>query len=67
MKRALALGYLHIDTAHTHANEGEVGHGTHDSGVDREDNFLFTKVRTSSISYEGVIRSTHETLKKLQT
>jgi 2,5-diketo-D-gluconate reductase B len=64
---ALALGYRHIDTAQMYANEGEVGRGIENSGVDREDIFLVTKVRTSSFSYDDVIYSTRESLKKLET
>ena len=67
MERALALGYRHVDTAQMYANEDEVGRGTRNSGVDREEVFLVTKVRTSSFSHDGVIRSTRESLKKLQT
>jgi diketogulonate reductase-like aldo/keto reductase len=67
VERALALGYRHIDTAQMYANEGEVGRGIRDSSVDREEIFLVTKVRTSSFSYDAVIRSTRESLKKLQT
>ncbi|HSK86670.1 MAG TPA: aldo/keto reductase [Rubrobacter sp.] len=64
---ALTLGYRHIDTAQMYANEGEVGHGIQRSGVDREDIFLVTKIRTSNFSYDDVIHSTHESLNKLQT
>ena len=67
VERALALGYRHIDTAQMYANESEVARGIQNSGVDREDVFLVTKVRTSSFSHSGVIRSTRESLKKLQT
>jgi len=67
VERALDLGYRHIDTAQIYANEGEVGRGIQNSGVDREEIFLVTKVWTSSFSYDDVIRSTHESLKKLQT
>jgi 2,5-diketo-D-gluconate reductase B len=67
MERALALGYRHVDTAQMYANEDEVGRGTRNSGVDREEVFLVTKVRTSSFSHDAVIRSTRESLKKLQT
>jgi 2,5-diketo-D-gluconate reductase B len=67
VERALALGYRHIDTAQMYANEGEVERGIQNSGVDREDIFLVTKVRTSSFSHDEVIYSTHESLKKLQT
>jgi 2,5-diketo-D-gluconate reductase B len=67
VERALALGYRHIDTAQMYANEGEVGRGIQNSGVDRGEIFLVTKVRTSSFSHDDVSRSTHESLKKLRT
>lgn len=67
VERALDLGYWHIDTAQIYANEDEVGRGIQNSGVDREEIFLVTKVWTSSFSYDGVIRSTRGSLKKLQT
>jgi 2,5-diketo-D-gluconate reductase B len=67
VERALALGYRHIDTAQIYANEDEVGRAIRNAGVDREEIFLVTKVWTSSFSYDDVIRSTHESLKKLQT
>jgi 2,5-diketo-D-gluconate reductase B len=67
VERALALGYRHVDTAQIYANEGEVGRGIRNSGVDREDVFLVTKVRTSRFSHDDVIRSTRESLEKLET
>ena len=67
VERALNLGYRHIDTAQMYANEGEVGRGIRNSGVDREEIFLVTKVRTSCFSHDNVLRSTRESLKKLQT
>ena len=67
VERALALGYRHIDTAQIYANEDKVERAIRNSGVDREDIFLVTKVWTSRFSYDDVIRSTHESLKKLQT
>jgi diketogulonate reductase-like aldo/keto reductase len=67
VERALALGYRHIDTAQMYANEGEVGRGMLNSGVERDEIFLVTKVRTSSFSHDGAISSTHESLKKLDT
>jgi 2,5-diketo-D-gluconate reductase B len=67
VERALDLGYRHIDTAQMYANEAEVGRGIQNSGVDREDIFLVTKVRTSNFSYDDVIRSTRQSLKKLHT
>jgi 2,5-diketo-D-gluconate reductase B len=67
VEHALALGYRHIDTAQMYANEGEVGRGVRNSDVGREEIFLVTKVSTSNFSRDKVIRSTRESLKKLQT
>jgi 2,5-diketo-D-gluconate reductase B len=50
-----------------YGNEREVGRGIRNSGVDREEIFLVTKVRTSSFSHDDVLRSTRESLKELQT
>ena len=41
---ALEVGYRHLDTATIYGNEGEVGRALADSGVDRDDVFLTTKV-----------------------
>ncbi len=67
VERALDLGYRHIDTAQIYANENEVGRGIRNSGVEREEIFLVTKVWTSSFSHDDAIRSSYESLKKLQT
>jgi 2,5-diketo-D-gluconate reductase B len=67
VEHALALGYSHLDTAQMYANEGDVGRGIRNSEVGREDVFLVTKVSTSNFSHDSVIRSTRESLKKLQT
>jgi 2,5-diketo-D-gluconate reductase A len=44
MRRALDLGYRHIDTATAYDNEAEVGRAVRDSAVDRADVFLTTKL-----------------------
>ncbi len=67
VERALALGYRHIDTAQMYGNEAEVGRGIRNSDVDRQDIFLVTKVWPSDFSHENVIRTTHESLRKLHT
>src|SRR5438045_6108786 len=41
---ALSTGYRHIDTATTYGNETEVGRALRDSGVDRADVFVTTKL-----------------------
>jgi diketogulonate reductase-like aldo/keto reductase len=44
VRRALATGYRHIDTATMYANEEEVGLAVRDSGLRREEVFLTTKL-----------------------
>ena len=63
----LSVGYRHIDTAQMYGNEAEVGRGMEDSGVDREEIFLTTKVWPSDFAHERVISKTRESLKKLRT
>jgi 2,5-diketo-D-gluconate reductase B len=65
--RALSMGYRHLDTAQMYGNEAEVGRGIEDSGVDREEIFLTTKVWSSDFARDRVIQKTRESLKKLRT
>ena len=65
--RALSMGYRHVDTAQMYGNEAEVGRGIGDSGIDREEIFLTTKVWPSDFAHDRVIRKTRESLKKLRT
>ncbi len=44
---ALAAGYRHLDTATMYGNEAEVGQAVRDSGIDRAEVFLTTKIRPS--------------------
>ena len=52
VKAALAAGYRHIDTAAAYGNEGSVGRGLVESGVDRKDVFVTTKPGTASAGDE---------------
>jgi diketogulonate reductase-like aldo/keto reductase len=47
VRAALSVGYRHIDTATMYANEAEVGQALADSGLDRADVFVTTKIRPS--------------------
>lgn len=67
VKKALDMGYRHIDTAQAYSNEGSVGKGIQASKVRREEIFLASKVWTSNLSPEKVISSTEESLEKLDT
>jgi 2,5-diketo-D-gluconate reductase A len=44
---ALQVGYRHIDTATMYANERDVGRAVKDSGLDRSEVFITTKIRPS--------------------
>jgi 2,5-diketo-D-gluconate reductase A len=55
VRRALQAGYRHIDTATMYANEAEIGHALHDSGVPRQEVFLTTKLRARDAGRERKI------------
>jgi 2,5-diketo-D-gluconate reductase A len=62
---ALHTGYRHIDTATMYANEAEVGRAIADSGIDRAEIFVTTKIRPSD---GGRVRSVlRESLRGLGT
>jgi 2,5-diketo-D-gluconate reductase B len=67
VRRALAMGYRHVDTAQMYGNEAEVGQGIEDAGVDRGEIFLTTKVWPSDFAHDRLISKTRESLKKLRT
>ena len=64
---ALELGYRHIDTAEMYRNEAEVGRAIVDSGVDRSEIFLTTKVSASHLHREGVLQAAESSLMRLGT
>ncbi|RRJ33738.1 aldo/keto reductase [Halocatena pleomorpha] len=67
VQSAVDLGYRHIDTAQVYGNEREIGDAIGASGVDRDSLFLTTKLGRGSYSYDAVLRSTDESLSKLDT
>ena len=62
---ALQIGYRHIDTAQFYQNEEEVGTAIRQSGIERENIFLTTKIWRDQLSYDDVIKSTDVSLHKL--
>ena len=62
---ALEAGYRHIDTAQAYGNEEHVGRGIERADVPRDDVFLATKVWIDQLSYDDVLASTEESLRKL--
>lgn len=67
VKKALEVGYRHIDTAAVYGNEKSVGEGIKASGVMREDIFLTTKLWNDAHSYDLAKKAIDESLEKLGT
>jgi diketogulonate reductase-like aldo/keto reductase len=62
---ALQLGFRHLDTAQMYGNEREVGAGLRQSGLQRQDVFLTTKVWFNRLAPGDFERSVDESLEKL--
>jgi len=62
---ALKHGYIHIDTAQVYRNEADVGKAIRESGVNREDIFVTTKVIHSVPGYQAALAVVEESLAKL--
>ncbi|UII25730.1 aldo/keto reductase [Fulvivirga maritima] len=52
VKEALKIGYRHIDTAQAYQNESGVGKGIRESGINREEIFVTTKLAAEAKSYD---------------
>lgn len=64
---ALHTGYRLIDTAAAYGNEEAVGQAIKESGIDRSEIFLTTKLWVSDMSYEGAKAGIERCLRKLDT
>ncbi|WP_443867619.1 aldo/keto reductase [Megasphaera sp.] len=64
---ALAVGYLLIDTAHMYDNEAIVGQAVAESGLEREEVFITTKLCRTRAGYELARQGIEESLARLQT
>ena len=62
---AIKCGYRMIDTAEAYGNEKDVGEGIKQSGIDRRELFLVTKVNFKS--YENAEQTVMQSLANLQT
>ena len=63
---ALRTGYRLIDTAACYGNEKAVGEAIRESGFDRKELFLTSKVWIQDAGYEKTMRSFEKTLENLQ-
>lgn len=67
VRTALESGYRSIDTAAIYGNEEGVGRGILDSGVEREEIFLTTKIWNTAQGGVATIKALEESLKLLNT
>jgi 2,5-diketo-D-gluconate reductase A len=67
VSEALKTGYRMIDTAQAYHNEEGVGRAVKNSGINRSDIFIVSKVWISNYGYEKAKASIDESLRKLQT
>ena len=64
--KAIELGYRHIDTAQAYENEADVGRGIADSGVERDELFVTTKIWRTEIEGERAAASVTQSLDRLR-
>ncbi|MBB4930587.1 diketogulonate reductase-like aldo/keto reductase [Lipingzhangella halophila] len=57
VESALATGYRHIDTAAVYGNEREVGRAIRNSGLDRSELFVETKIWISDFGYDDTLHA----------
>nr|WP_263314619.1 aldo/keto reductase [Mammaliicoccus sp. Marseille-Q6498] len=65
VKKAIKNGYTHIDTAAAYLNEEEVGQAIKESGVNREDLFITTKLWVQDTGYENTKKAFNRSLERL--
>jgi 2,5-diketo-D-gluconate reductase A len=62
---ALKTGYRHIDTARLYGNETEVGEAVRESGLDRDEVFVTTKVWNDDQGYDATMRAFDASMDRL--
>lgn len=65
-KWALEVGYRHIDTASFYRNEADVAKAVRDSGLERQEVFVTTKVWNDDQGYEKTLKAVERSLKLMQ-
>ncbi len=66
VSQALQIGYRHIDTASVYENEEGVGAGLRDSGVDRDEVFVTTKIWNADQGFAPSGKALDESLARLK-
>jgi 2,5-diketo-D-gluconate reductase A len=64
---AISVGYRLIDTAHIYGNEEAVGAGIKQSGIDRKELFVTSKLWVDFAGYESTKKAFQTTIDKLGT
>lgn len=67
VKRALDIGYRHIDTAEMYGNEKEVADGIRDAGLDRAEVFVTSKLNNGFHKPDDARRAFDRTLEALKS
>ena len=62
---ALEVGYRHIDTAEMYGNEKEVGEAVRESGIERDDIFVTSKLNNGFHAYDDALDAFDRSLKDL--
>jgi len=65
VREALKAGYRHIDTAQAYGNEASVGKAIIDSGIDRSEIFVTSKLPAEIKNYERAVRHADLTMKNI--
>ena len=65
IKSAIKIGYRHIDTAAVYKNEEGVGESIRESGIDRSELFLVSKVWNDDQGYDETLKAFDESLTRL--
>ncbi|WP_329525251.1 aldo/keto reductase [Streptomyces sp. NBC_01462] len=62
---ALEAGYRHVDTAEMYGNEKEVGQAVRDSGLDRGDVFVTSKLDNGAHAHDDALQAFDRTMEEL--
>lgn len=65
IKKAVEIGYRHIDTAQAYQNENGVGKGIKEANIDRKDLFITTKLAAEIKSYNDAAKAIDQSLETM--
>jgi diketogulonate reductase-like aldo/keto reductase len=67
VKKAIELGYTHIDTAWMYGNQREIGDAIRENGTERSKLFITSKIWHDHLKYDAVLDQCEECLEQLRT